>query len=51
MATPLRERITKYILISLIITFFAIPLAALCLFNCKIFKLEKIPSLFLFLFQ
>lgn len=46
-----KEKLIQYILIALIIGFFAIPLAALCLFDCKIFQLQKIGSLLLFFFR
>ncbi len=46
-----KEKLIQYILIALIIGFFVIPLAALCLFDCKIFQLQKIGSLLLFFFR
>jgi len=46
-----KEKFILYILAALIIGFFAIPLIALCLFDCKIFPPQKIASALLFFFR
>jgi hypothetical protein len=47
----LKERITRYILIALIIGFFAIPLTLVCFFDCKFYAPKKIASILLFFFR
>lgn len=49
--SPPKDKLIRYILLALIIGFFAIPLVALCLFDRKIFQLQKIGSLLLFFFR
>lgn len=48
---PAKERLVWLVLIALIIGFFAIPLVALCVFDCKIFNLQKAASVLLFFFR
>jgi hypothetical protein len=47
----LKEKIKRYIPIALIIAFFAIPLIAVCLFDCKVYAAKRIASLLLFFFR
>jgi len=51
MAAALKQRVTKYILIALIMGFFATPLIAFCLFDCKFYASKKIASILLFFFR
>jgi hypothetical protein len=48
MIVSLKERVIRYILIALIIGFFAIPLASLCWMDYKFFPAKRIASLLLF---
>ncbi len=51
MVVSLKERVIRYILIALIIGFFAIPLASLCWMDCKFFPAKRIASILLFFFR
>ncbi len=47
----LKERVTLYALMSLILWFFAIPLVAYCFFDIKPHIPQKIASVLLFFFR
>jgi len=47
----LRTRFIHYLLISLIIMFFVIPLIAYCMFDRKIYPVHKIASILLIFFH
>ena len=51
MVASQKEKITIYILIGLIIAFFAIHLTAVCLFDCRIYAAQKIAHVLLFFFR
>lgn len=51
MIASLKVRIIRYILIALIIGFFAIPVAAVCWLDCKYYGPKKIASFLLFFFR
>jgi len=48
MVASLKSKIIRYVLVALIIGFFAIPLAAVCLFDCKFYPAQRIASILLF---
>ncbi len=49
-AAPIKVRIIHFVLITLIVGFYAIPLTALCLFDCRFYTVKKIASIFLLFF-
>ena len=51
MVAPLKKKITLYILIALIIGFFAIPLVTLCLVDCTFNPPKQVASILLFFFR
>jgi len=46
-----KEKLIYYLLITLIISFFVIPVLALCLYECKVFPYQRIVSFFFFFFR
>jgi len=51
MVYSLKSRLIKYLLISLILAFFAIPLSMLCLYDCRFVAPQKVASVLLFFFR
>jgi hypothetical protein len=51
MVHSLKSRLTKYLLIALILAFFAIPISMLCLYDCRFIVPEKAGSILLFFFR
>ncbi|NWF53389.1 MAG: hypothetical protein HXY45_01185 [Syntrophaceae bacterium] len=47
----LKEKVTLYALMGLILWFFAIPLVAYCFFECKPYIPQKMASVLLFFFR
>ena len=47
----LKTNLIHYLLIGLIIGFFAIPLTAVCLFDCKFNPARELASIFLLFFR
>jgi hypothetical protein len=47
----LKERVTLYALMSLILWFFAIPVVTYCFLDCKPFIPKKVASVLLFSFR
>ncbi len=46
-----KERIIHYLLVTLMVGFFVIPLATLCWVDCKTFASQRIASILLFFFR
>jgi len=51
MVQSLKSRLIKYILVALILAFFAIPLTMVCLFDCRYIIPNRIGSILLFFFR
>ena len=51
MAHSIKHRLIKYLLIALILAFFAIPVSVLCLYECRFIVPEKAGSILLFFFR
>jgi hypothetical protein len=51
MIAPKKDKLTRYILIGLILGFFVIPLAAYCFFDCKFYVPKKVASVLILFFR
>jgi len=47
----LKEKVILYVLMSLVLWFFAIPVVAYCFLDCKPFIPKKVASVLLFFFR
>jgi hypothetical protein len=50
-AAPLKEKVILCALMGLVLWFFAIPVVAYCIFDCKVFVPLKAASVLLFFFR
>jgi hypothetical protein len=51
MVPSIKHRLIKYLLIALILAFFAIPVSMLSLYDCRFIVPQKAASLLLFFFR
>jgi len=51
MVYSIKNRLIKYLLIALILAFFAIPISMFCLHECRVFAPQKAASVLLFFFR
>lgn len=51
MVATLKEKMMRYVLLSLIAGFFGIPLMAYCFFDCRIIFPKRAASVLLFFFR
>jgi hypothetical protein len=51
MVHSIKSRLIKYLLIFLILAFFAIPVSMLCFYDCRFIAPQKAASILLFFFR
>jgi len=51
MVRSLKSRVIKYLLVALIIAFFAIPITTFCLYDCRYIVPHRVASVLLFFFR
>jgi hypothetical protein len=51
MVQSLKSRLIKYMLVALILAFFAIPITTFCIYDCRYIVPQRVASVLLFFFR